>query len=1175
MLRSTLGPRRLGLLFTSTVIALMPAGLSAAGIERVAVTDTEITVRMQPDTVGVELKVVPVEPYDDYESDRNWTVGTVSRGAVIDFNQEAYAILSYSQPVGSFDPHIQNTADSIDATKVSHLTIRYKVDNFDGPIPSAAFVLGDGGIAKVDFDLTADGTWRLARVDLATVAPVIGSTDWSGNRTLRLDFAEGVSFAAYEEAEISIDWIAVTDEDNFSDPLLWNRWDRFWDLGFQPPVAIGNAPDDITFNRLNGAVDTYYQKFYLVDGLTPIGGPQWVSDFSGLSYIEITDHGFATSGGGARPGTVVNGIYQMSYSNPFPFPTFDPQLVTPNSEINGDQSRYVHARVRMTGYTGTASTILAGMYSTASGVSTVSANLVPDGSWQILTFDMQQDSDWGGQENIRFDLPDGPVNFNHFLGATLEVDWFAVNDNPSYDGTGALNAYEFKYDFLIDRNLHTTIPLKGRHGVDSFAPVDFAAIDTDVGKLNFVTNPMVSVAPNPRVTWTVDGIDYGINPTQFDRLHNEVEQLGELGINTYMVMLNRSNAAQINDQANPYNSIRSSDEAPNTLYGFNIEDPYGLRYTRAVFEYIAHRMAQPDTTSFNHWIYGNEVDAHWFWHNLGEISEEDFLDYFDVEFRQAALVLAKYHPEFRVLLSHTKHWSSRVSTEVRSLPTKTIIDTAHTRWKAEGDFYWELSSHTYPENLFDPEFWFDTEATFNFNTDSITYKNYEVLPEYFQQDAFLFNGQQRSVTLTEQGFHTTNQATQAAAYAYHWHRFKRIPGFKAEVLHRAQDNPNEGGLLLGILYDLEGERKLAYDVFEVADTPDWRPVFDLYLPQLPFDSFDDFTSVAAWTELDLFFDEPGFTQGWRPLPSVTGLTVDANGHLIGTVAGADPQFVNDNFFALESYDNAEMLLLRLKTDSGTRCDIFWGTTEATSISGNRRFTTPTIADGTFQYYLIDTEDHPDWNDKVIRRMRIDPTEVATGTFALDYIITGTRGDFDEDGIPDSLEGMDDPDGDNIPNLADLDSDGDGIPDAIEGLDDPDNDSIPNYLDPDSDNDGALDKDEVFFNRNPYVANDPNADTDLDFYTDIDEMVAGTNPDNPAINLGETIVFTEEAPGTFLVTITLNGRVDRQYKIWRAFDLRSPAVLTTIDALDDDIIQTFDTLVDEPQAFYYLEIIRQP
>ncbi|MCB0761688.1 MAG: tandem-95 repeat protein, partial [Flavobacteriales bacterium] len=90
------------------------------------------------------------------------------------------------------------------------------------------------------------------------------------------------------------------------------------------------------------------------------------------------------------------------------------------------------------------------------------------------------------------------------------------------------------------------------------------------------------------------------------------------------------------------------------------------------------------------------------------------------------------------------------------------------------------------------------------------------------------------------------------------------------------------------------------------------------------------------------------------------------------------------------------------------------------------------------------------------------------------IIAVTPADSDADGIPDSMEGVDqntDTDGDTIPDYLDTDSDNDSIPDWLEAeatYEDPceptildtDDDGTPDYLDDDSDDDGISDETEA-------------------------------------------------------------------------------------------------------------------
>ena len=216
-----------------------------------------------------------------------------------------------------------------------------------------------------------------------------------------------------------------------------------------PPPPSRTRPSPITIDRFDGALDRYYQKFLLVDGFTPVGDVHWVDDFSGLSYQTVTDHGFQPPRTGRgqridRRWSLSNDLCQgIALRSP---------VDNPNQEINGTKTRYLHARVRMTGYTGSATSITAGMFSTASGVSPTNAPFVPDGSWQILHFDMADRSRLGRhmKTSASIYLTISAVAAD-FLDATLEVDWIAASNDPAYDGTGKLGGYEIKYDFEIDR----------------------------------------------------------------------------------------------------------------------------------------------------------------------------------------------------------------------------------------------------------------------------------------------------------------------------------------------------------------------------------------------------------------------------------------------------------------------------------------------------------------------------------------------------------------------------------------------------------------------------------------------------------------------------------------------------------------------------------------------------
>lgn len=98
-------------------------------------------------------------------------------------------------------------------------------------------------------------------------------------------------------------------------------------------------------------------------------------------------------------------------------------------------------------------------------------------------------------------------------------------------------------------------------------------------------------------------------------------------------------------------------------------------------------------------------------------------------------------------------------------------------------------------------------------------------------------------------------------------------------------------------------------------------------------------------------------------------------------------------------------------------------------------------------------------------------------------------DDDQDGIPTAAEGDDDTDGDGLPDARDPDADGDGLPDGEEGTGDVDCDGHPDFQDPEPSDGGCADPDDDGLDTDAEAAcgSDPlDADTDGDGLADADE-----------------------------------------------------------------------------------------
>ncbi|HMJ92014.1 MAG TPA: DUF5722 domain-containing protein, partial [Candidatus Acidoferrum sp.] len=293
--------------------------------------------------------------------------------------------------------------------------------------------------------------------------------------------------------------------------------------------------------------------------------------------------------------------------------------------------------------------------------------------------------------------------------------------------------------------------------------------------------------------------------------------------------------------------------APNRLGNFNTATDEGRRWFRATIEFCSERWSRPDRKHGRvvGYIMGNEVNSHWWWANMGQVTMTEFADDYLRMMRLAHTAVRKHSSSARVYMSLEHHWNIRYAAgdERQSFPGRDFVDYFARQARAGGDFDWHIAFHPYPENLFEPRFWKDKSATTNvLTTPRITFKNIELLPAYLRRPKLRYNRQPRRIILSEQGFHTpkgTNgEVIQAAAYAYAYKKIETIDGIEAFILHRHVDHPREGGLLLGLRSYTpnsteQRQKKKSWEVFRAADTPQWEETFRFALPEIGLSNWSE------------------------------------------------------------------------------------------------------------------------------------------------------------------------------------------------------------------------------------------------------------------------------------------------------------------------------------------------
>jgi hypothetical protein len=380
---------------------------------------------------------------------------------------------------------------------------------------------------------------------------------------------------------------------------------------------------------------------------------------------------------------------------------------------------------------------------------------------------------------------------------------------------------------------------------------DALALGIKHAALNVSLTSLIDLDGKPdSLSYRMDGHDYHFHRRAIESI--AVKPLSDAGVKIYLILLaTTTSEPRLNHIMRP----AEAKEAPNGITGFNVFDPEGVRYFQACLGILAERFSRPDQRFGRAvgYIIGNEVNSHAEWYNIGPAPMAKVAREYLRAIRLAHSAVRRHSPDACVYVSLEHHWTAQGNRDpLRACPGRALLDEMNRHSKAEGDFDWHVAFHPYPANLFDPRTWRDKEARPTADTPKITFKNLEQLTAYLRRPEMLCLGKPRRVILSEEGFHTPDgpdgQTLQAAGYCYGWVKASRLDGIDAFILNRHVDHAQEGGLRLGLwtrrkdsIATPESKKKI-YEVFRLADTPEWEDAFRFALPVIGIHSWDE---VAA------------------------------------------------------------------------------------------------------------------------------------------------------------------------------------------------------------------------------------------------------------------------------------------------------------------------------------------
>jgi hypothetical protein len=353
------------------------------------------------------------------------------------------------------------------------------------------------------------------------------------------------------------------------------------------------------------------------------------------------------------------------------------------------------------------------------------------------------------------------------------------------------------------------------------------------------------------IPFPFEGHDYFFLSQPLAQLDGQIQPLAAHGVVVSLILINPESHDAALDRIflHPRYDWKAN---TNHMGAFNTATPEGVRYLRALMTFLAQRYSAPVAPHGRVWNYivGNEVNSHWWWYNMGRASVEEVASEYEHAVRLVHDSVRTASLNARVFLSFEHHWAIRYPSGApdQSCPGRELLETFARLARDRGDFDWALAFHPYPEDLGNPRFWLDKSATEDDATPRITFKNLEVLPRYLARPELEWQGHPRHVILSEQGFHCREEQpdgerVQAAAYCAAWWKVAHLDGIDAFILHRHVDHAYEG-LNLGLWTHKPGtiatpdRKRQLYEVFRVADTPDWEKAFAFALPVIGIEHWE-------------------------------------------------------------------------------------------------------------------------------------------------------------------------------------------------------------------------------------------------------------------------------------------------------------------------------------------------
>jgi len=420
------------------------------------------------------------------------------------------------------------------------------------------------------------------------------------------------------------------------------------------------------------------------------------------------------------------------------------------------------------------------------------------------------------------------------LSVTAEGDFFTVSRriagrDGAYlcytvaDETGDLEGARYVSDMGEARYSYSYPAADSKKGLQVTDTEDALALGIRHAALNVNLGDFMMEYPEGANTiyFRFDGEDYYIRKSIAEHTDGCIRPLSDAGVTVNLILLNAPAwLTQVSERFWKKIAHPTYEEEGNIAL-FDVMTEEGCRYYRAFVAFLAQRYTREDA-QFGRavgMIIGNEVNSQWIWANAGDVPFGDYAAQYTSALRIAWQTASAVYAHIRVYASLDHFWAGKMdpASPTRFYSGRDLLAAVSHCCELEGNFPWHVAHHPYPQDLFRADFWHDDTAPHSPDACRVTFQNLDVLRDFLALPEMQYRGESRHIILSEQGFHSgttpTGEALQAEAFRRAWKIVQEMPQIDSFIYHAHRDNPDEGGLLLG-LRRLDGSEKPIYGVFK-------------------------------------------------------------------------------------------------------------------------------------------------------------------------------------------------------------------------------------------------------------------------------------------------------------------------------------------------------------------------